>query len=107
MLKRLSLYVLLAVLFAFTQIGMTTHEISHLNELVKHTQPDKKHNGNEPCTLCLGLSLLAGAMPASAAPLLPASTEISLFPPLAQTVVHRVDVAYAARAPPVILLLQA
>lgn len=42
MLQRFAIRFALIFLFAFTQIGVVTHEISHLNDFTKHSQQDKK-----------------------------------------------------------------
>lgn len=87
------------MLFAFTQIGMAAHEISHLADLTSQSQPHK-HTGGEPCTLCLGLSLIAGAVPPTVftCPLIDGNllVDISTSPSFVQPF----DRDYAARAPP-------
>jgi hypothetical protein len=105
MLKRFYIYVLLSMLFAVTQISMAAHEISHLNDLASQSQPDSKHTGSEPCTLCLSLSLMAGALPTAAftCPLVSCSQPDHSFttPAFAQSLAR----VYAARAPPVLTQL--
>jgi hypothetical protein len=105
MLKRFYIYVLLSMLFAITQISMAAHEISHLNDLASQSQPDSKHTGSEPCTLCLSLSLIAGAIPAPAFvfPLATSDTPDYTFSHRAS--VQSFDGVYAARAPPVLTQL--
>lgn len=57
----------LCLLFAFTQIGLVTHEISHLNANSQHNHHDQ-HTPSDPCSQCLAyaqsetshLSQLAG-----------------------------------------------
>lgn len=100
MLKRFYLYVLLSMLFAVTQVGMAAHEISHLNELTSQSQSDHKHSGSEPCTLCLSLSLMAGALPSAAfaCPVVANVQACDTF--TAQSCVQSFDRIYAARAPP-------
>ena len=102
MLKRFYIYFVLALLFAMAQTGIVTHEISHLKELTQQSQPDKKQ-GSEPCTLCISLAHAAGALPLTAAWLLPPlavqhATSAVYF--IARS--HHVAV-YAARAPPSII----
>lgn len=100
MLKRFYVYVLLSMLFAVTQIGMAAHGISHFDDLASQSQSDHKHTGSEPCTLCLGLSLVAGAMP-SAAFTCPVTdcVEAGYHAPIHFSV-QTFDRIYAARAPP-------
>lgn len=100
MLKRLYVYVLLVMLFAVTQIGMAAHEISHLNDLAGQSQPDHQHGSSEPCTLCLGLSLIAGAVPSAAfsCPVIACDEAGDTF--TSQSYVRSFDRVYAARAPP-------
>lgn len=100
MLKRFTIYVLVATLFALTQIGMAAHEISHFADVAGQSQSDHKHGSSEPCTLCLSLSLMAGAVPASAS--------LSPVIALAEVRYHLAFISvqpafsriYAARAPP-------
>lgn len=51
MLHRVIIHIGLIVLFAFTQIGVVTHEISHLNETEQHQE--EQHNHNSQCKQCL------------------------------------------------------
>lgn len=100
MLKRFYIYVLLSMLFAVTQISMAAHEISHFNDFASQSQPDSKHTGSEPCTLCLGLSLMAGALPAAAF-ICPVVTGAEpYYYCTVPATVGSFDKPYAARAPP-------
>lgn len=100
MLKRFYIYVLLSMLFAVTQIGMAAHEISHLKDLTGQSQPDHKQTGSEPCTLCLGLSLIAGAVPSTplVCPLMAGVEPAYSF--VSHSFAQPFDRLYAARAPP-------
>ncbi|WP_229008742.1 hypothetical protein [Methylophilus sp. Leaf408] len=100
MLKRFYTYVLISVLFAFTQIGMAAHEISHLNDLSNQSQSDHQHTGGEPCTLCLGLSVIAGGMPPTAfiCPVIACDKPHYIL--TSSTAVQSFTKVYAARAPP-------
>jgi len=42
MLQRFAIHLTLALLFAFTQIGVATHEISHITNGSQHSQPHEK-----------------------------------------------------------------
>lgn len=100
MLKRFYVYVLLVMLFAVTQIGMAAHEISHLNDLASQSQSDHKHTGNEPCTLCLGISLMAGVVPSTALVCPVMTGEQAWYILISSSFVQPFDRIYAARAPP-------
>ncbi|MGQ2965812.1 hypothetical protein [Methylophilus sp.] len=105
MLKRFYIYVLLSMLFAVTQISLAAHEISHLNELASQSQPDSKHTGSEPCTLCLSLSLMAGALPTLTFvfPVVTSAEPVDTF--ASHALVQSFHRIYAARAPPVLTQL--
>jgi hypothetical protein len=105
MLKRFYIYVLLSMLFAATQIGMAAHEISHLNDLAGQSQTDTKHTGSEQCTLCLGLSLMAGAVPTAAFACQDVTGSESDFTCTIPATAASFDRIYAARAPPALTQL--
>jgi hypothetical protein len=105
MLKRFYIYVLLSMLFAVTQISMAAHEISHLNDLASQSQPDSKHTGSEPCTLCLSLSLMAGALPTPAFVFPVVASDKPDYTFTYHAVVQSSNRVYAARAPPVLTQL--
>ncbi len=100
MLKRFYTYVLISLLFAFTQIGIAAHEISHLTDLSNQSQPDHQHTGGEPCTLCLGLSVIAGGMPATAFVTPVIACDKPHYISTSSSVVQSFTKVYAARAPP-------
>lgn len=99
MLHRLFLHVSLVVLFAVTQMGIATHEISHLNDLTQQNQ-QHKNTPNHQCEQCIshagiesGISsqpfIFALQQAVSVAP-------ISVSPYFFSTTSQH----YAARAPP-------
>ncbi|MEZ0209545.1 MAG: DUF2946 family protein [Methylophilus sp.] len=100
MLKRFYTYVLISMLFAFTQIGIAAHEISHLNDFSNQSQSDHQHAGGEPCTLCLGLSVIAGGMPSTAFVLPAIAGDKPDYILITSTSVQSFTRIYAARAPP-------
>jgi hypothetical protein len=59
MLQRLALHLSLILLFALTQIGVATHEISHLTDSQQHQQ-DQNHHENQ-CGQCLSYNHAAVA----------------------------------------------
>ena len=98
MFKRLTLNIVLVLLFAFAQIGAVTHEISHFSPYKQHQQ-DKNTHG-EQCKQCISYAEVAGglvgksfALPAINAHLV-ASTYYNLSSQPA------LNVSYSARAPP-------
>lgn len=104
MLQRLTIHIALVILFAFTQMGVATHEISHLTNSAKHGQQDQntqsKHTPAEQCEQCVsyakvasGLQLSAFVVPAITA----GSTQITND---YYSVQSYLVTAYAARGPP-------
>lgn len=99
MLQRYAIHLALIFLFAFTQVGVATHEISHLTDISHHSQQDKKIPA-EQCAQCIsyaevasGLELSAFIIPVISASLITTSSHFFSFQPYLST-------AYAARAPP-------
>lgn len=99
MLQRFALHLAFIFLFAFTQIGVATHEISHFSDVKQHQQQDKNTTA-EQCGQCISYTQVAGG-------LLPQVFVIHHFetrfefnstdrPNLQPTLLT----AYAARAPP-------
>ncbi|WP_232415544.1 hypothetical protein [Methylotenera versatilis] len=52
MLQRMFIHLSLVVLFAFTQMGIATHEISHLADLTQQNQ-QHKNTPNHQCEQCI------------------------------------------------------
>jgi len=99
MLQRYAIHLALIFLFAFTQVGVATHEISHLTDISHHSQQDKKTPA-EQCAQCIsyaevasGLELSAFIIPVISTSLIATSSHFFSFQPYLNTV-------YAARAPP-------
>ena len=99
MLERFILHFALVFLFAFTQLGIATHEISHLNEFNKHSQQDKKAPA-EPCSKCLSYSQVASSLQSQAFTL--PNIEAGFTPTSSYyfNTQSSLQTAYAARAPP-------
>lgn len=55
MLQRAFIHLSLVILFAFTQMGVVTHEISHISETSHQSQRDKNTTDNG-CERCISLS---------------------------------------------------
>lgn len=102
MLKRFYVYFLLAVLFAITQTGLVTHEITHLKELTQHSQSDK-HQSKDQCRLCVAYAHLVGVMTQALQWSLPELSYLAVISALAIAIQRPTLAAYAARAPPAIV----
>jgi len=62
MLKRAFVHLSLILLFAFTQMGVATHAISHIAEGHEHHEQDQDQNHHEnQCGQCISLSHIANA----------------------------------------------
>lgn len=107
MLQRYALHFALIFLFAFAQIGVAAHEISHFTDTNQHSQQDPKTQSKqsvaEQCAQCLSYAKVASGLGLS----------VFEFPAI---VPHPVAIcspsfsfqsailsAYAARAPPQII----
>ncbi|WP_051901413.1 hypothetical protein [Methylotenera sp. L2L1] len=104
MLQRLFIHLTLILLFAFTQIGVATHEISHITDNAEHSQrdenPQQKNTAAEQCAQCISYAkITSGILPAS---LTSPIKQSSLTEPLNQhaSFQHYSSSPYAARAPP-------
>lgn len=64
MLKRFSLIIWLALLFAFMQIGVVSHAISHFDQIAHQSSSDKNTNV-EHCGQCIADAQSANATPPS------------------------------------------
>ena len=102
MLQRFFIHFSLVILFAFTQIGVATHEISHLSDFTQQNQQTKqdKQAPNHQCEQCVSHADVESALAASTSILelnqcfsaSVSDTYFSFF-----NLPHR---AYSARAPP-------
>ena len=97
----------LIFLFAFAQIGVAAHEISHLNEKHQQSQSDpksqSKHAPAEQCSQCISYAKVASGLQLSAFEIPDISAD-----PIAVTgnflsFQSAFSSAYAARAPPQII----
>jgi hypothetical protein len=100
MLKRLILNLMLLSLFAVTQIGIVTHEVSHFNDYEKPSHTDQNVAADQ-CGQCLAGEQSANGATAPVL-LIPASEGVFHF--ATATVAHltsRLTPSYSARAPPI------
>lgn len=103
MLQKLAIHLVVVFLFAFTQIGAATHEISHLSNATQQTQPDQ-HTSPDQCSQCLAYAQSAAGtlVQTFVVPLIQAQHVFSVtfvYPALSTF-----SSTYRARAPPVILI---
>lgn len=99
MLKRFAVHFALIFLFAFTQIGVVTHEISHLGDFTKHSQQDKKAP-TEQCGKCLSYSQVANGLQAQTFVLPGFDASFQKTSSYYFNTQSSLPTAYAARAPP-------
>lgn len=107
MLQRYVIHLALIFLFAFTQMGVATHEISHLTDASQHSQQDPKSQSKqaaaEQCSQCISYAKVANGLQLSAfeTPLIRADlTAVTSYFLSFQSAFTS---AYAARAPPQII----
>lgn len=104
MFKRLSIHIALVLLFAFAQIGAVTHEISHIEDSVKHSQqaPSKQDQSthSEQCEQCISFAKIAGGLVTQSFVLPILQTSFIASTPLSNQPSSQLYTAYAARAPP-------
>ena len=99
MLQRAFIHISLILLFALTQMGVATHEISHYTDSQKQHQQDKKHQ-NSQCEQCLVLSHAANAPLAYSFVFDSAATEHIFFAGNPFSLTLSPTTLYSARAPP-------
>lgn len=109
MFKRFSIHVVLIFLFAFAQIGAVTHEISHVEDLTKHSQQNQnnldpsKQNQNthsEQCAQCISFAKIAGGLVTQSFVFPTLQTSFIVSTQLSTQPSPNPHTAYAARAPP-------
>lgn len=107
MLQRYVIHLALIFLFAFTQMGVATHEISHLTDASQHSQQDPKSQPKqaaaEQCAQCISYAKVASGLQLSAFEIPVISAD-----PIAVTAnflsfESTFTSAYAARGPPQII----
>lgn len=99
MLQRIFIHLSLVLLFAFTQMGVATHEISHLTDNNQQHQQDQ-NNTESQCEQCLSYSHAAVADLAPAFTFLVAPAE-HIFTASEFTSTLSANLSfYSARAPP-------
>ena len=104
MLQRYVIHFALVFLFAFTQMGVATHEISHLTDASQHSSQDSKsqpkHSAAEQCSQCISYAKVANGLQLSAFTIPVIGTGSSAITSQFLSFQSSFTAAYAARAPP-------
>jgi hypothetical protein len=105
MFSRVFIQLGLVLIFAFTQIGVLTHEISHINELTEqsdHSNPDK-NTAKEQCGQCIGSAQVTSSLPTQAFEFHLNQAQYQLTKPYVAYLASVLVSSYSARAPPLAL----
>jgi hypothetical protein len=107
MLQRYLVHFALVFLFAFTQMGVATHEISHLTDASRHSQQDptsqSKQAAAEQCAQCISYAKVASGLQLSAFEIPVISADQNVFIGEFSSFKSAFTSAYSARAPPQII----
>ncbi len=99
MLQRIIIHLSLVLLFAFTQMGVATHAVSHIAD--GHEQHQQDQNSHEDqCGQCLSISHLAGADIVDTVSFSFAAAEHVLSANIAPSFSTTTLLPYSARGPP-------
>lgn len=99
MLHRMTLSLWLIVLFALTQVGAVTHEISHYNAPTQQTHQDQ-HTAPDQCSQCIAVSHAASGILVSAVVIPSNLADFQLTSTYAVQADSVLRAVYNARAPP-------
>lgn len=99
MLHRMTLSLWLIVLFAFTQVGAVSHEISHYNPPTQQTHQDQ-HTAPDQCSQCITVAHAASGVLVSAVVILSNLADFQLASSYAVQTGSLLGAVYKARAPP-------
>lgn len=107
MLQRYVIHLALVFLFAFTQMGVATHEISHLTDPGKHSHQDPKSQSKqvaaEQCSQCISYAKVASGIKLSTFEIPVISADPIAVTGQLLSFESAFTSAYAARAPPQII----
>lgn len=107
MLQRYMIHFALVFLFAFTQMGVATHEISHLTDKNQHSQQDpksqSKHTTAEQCEQCISYAKVANGLALSAIEIPVIHADLTALDEHFSSFQSGFTSAYTARAPPQII----
>lgn len=99
MLQRVAIHLALILLFAFTQIGVATHEISHVFDTKSHNQ-QHKNTAAEQCEQCISYAKVASGLQLSAFVIPEISALTTAVTNRYFSIQSYPSTAYTARAPP-------
>ena len=105
MFQRLFLNFLLFFIFACTQIGVITHEISHVSEQTQqthHSNPEK-NTATDQCGQCISSAQAASGLPTQAFLVHFNQAHYQLTTPYVAYLASVLIASYSARAPPIAL----
>jgi len=100
MLKRCCLNLILVVLFAFTQMEVISHEITHFKQLTHQNKTDK-NTTSEQCGQCIAYAQSANSTPASSFTISITEGEFHFTTAYLANLTTRLSPSYSARAPPI------
>ena len=103
MLQRYLLNFVLIFLFAFAQIGVAAHEISHITNGEQHTEHQQSKSKNtvaEQCAQCLSYAKVASGLATDTISLPTISVDFKADTVYASSFTSDLVCAYGARAPP-------
>ena len=103
MLQRYLLNFVLVFLFAFAQIGVAAHEISHITNAEQHSQQQGSKSKNtvaEQCAQCLSYAKVATGLGAEAIALPSVNIDVLADTVYCSSFSSTLLCAYGARAPP-------
>jgi len=103
MLQRYLLNFVLIFLFAFAQIGVAAHEISHIINGDQHTEQQQSKSKNtvaEQCAQCLSYAKVASGLATDSLTVPTISVDVKADTVYASNFISTLLCAYGARAPP-------
>ena len=102
MLQRYLINFALIFLFAFAQIGVAAHEISHLSNQNQHSQQDSKSKNTlaEQCAQCLSYAKVASGLQPTAFNVPVVQAQSAAITSYFSNFESTLCCAYGARAPP-------
>ncbi len=107
MLQLYMIHFALIFLFAFTQMGVATHEISHLTDTSQHSQQDPKSQSKqgvaEQCAKCISYAKVASGLELSSFEIPVISADLTTVSNHFLSFESAFTSAYSARAPPQII----
>lgn len=89
----------LVLLFALTQMGVATHEISHLKDFTQHSQQDK-NTANHQCEQCISYADIADGLASKTFDFAIVHNDSTAAVSLTSHFVDTQHQSYSARAPP-------